>query len=49
MEDMMVEQWRRDCGIAEHLMVEQWNIWWSNSRTCDSGRVEDLVVEQCNI
>ena len=29
-------------------MVEQWNIWWWNSRTSDGGAVEHLMVEQSN-
>ena len=36
----MVEQWNRDGGTLEHLMVEQWNIWWCNSRISDGGTVE---------
>ena len=28
-------------------MVELWNRWW-NSRTCDGGTVEHVMVEQLN-
>ena len=29
----MVEQWNRQCGTVDHLMVEQGNIsWWSRGR-----------------
>ena len=34
---------------VEHLRVEQWNILWWNSGTCDGGTVEYLMVEQYNI
>ena len=36
----MVEQWNRDGGTLEHLMVEQWKVWWCNSRISDGGTVE---------
>ena len=45
----MVEQGNNHDGTVEHLMVEQWNILWLNSRTSDGGTVEHLMggtVEQ---
>ena len=37
----MVEQWNRQCGTVDHLMVEQGNIsWWS------SGRYDVRTVKQ---
>ena len=35
----MLDQWKRDGGTIEHVMVEQWNIRWWNSRTSDGGTV----------
>ena len=45
----MVEQWNRQCGTVDHLMVKQWNIWWWKNGTSDNGTVEHLTVEQWNI
>ena len=39
----MVEQWNRDGGTLEHLMVQQWN-----STTSDTGTVQQLIVPQWN-
>ena len=42
----MVEQWNRDGGTVENLIVEQWNICQWNRRTSDGGTVEHLMLEQ---
>ena len=36
----MVEQGNNHGGTVEHLMVEQWNMPWWNSRTSDGGTVK---------
>jgi len=52
----MVEQWQREGGTVDYLMVEQLNNhggtveqrWW-NTGASDRGKEEHLMVEKWNI
>ena len=43
-----MEQWNRDGGTVEHLIVEQSNMLSLNGGKSYVGRVEHLVVDQWN-
>ena len=50
----MVEQWNRNGGKVEDLIMEQWSIRWRNSGTSECVtemiiKVEYLIVEEWNL
>ena len=44
----MVEQWSRDSGTVQNLMVENEEQRWWNSATSHGGAAEYLMVKQWN-